>query len=211
MLFGTAEITVEAEDGSNVKAVSKITVENPPVYPVTGINLNKTSTKIPVGGTETLTATVVPANATNPKITWSSSNNSIATVNADSGLITGIAYGTVAITATAEGGVTEKCEVEVYPTHITHLKPGDHVNYNHNTGTPTFTVSVAESGHTGVQTFNKAAYTGGWQVMYNDASRRRNNQHRKCGHRNKWFRSSKQLRINGKRWIQQYSANIKQN
>ena len=42
----------------------------PPVVSVTGVTLNKTSTSIQVGGTETLTATVLPEDATNQNVTW---------------------------------------------------------------------------------------------------------------------------------------------
>ena len=48
---------------------------------VTGVTLNKSSTALTVGATETLTATVAPSNATNKGITWSSGNPSKATVD----------------------------------------------------------------------------------------------------------------------------------
>ena len=80
--------------------------------PVTGITLNKTSTTLTVGGTETLTATIIPSNATNQNITWTSSNNNIATVS--NGKVTAKAAGTIIITATtADGGYTANCTVTV--------------------------------------------------------------------------------------------------
>ena len=79
---------------------------------VTGVELNKTSTSIEVGATETLTATVAPADATNKSVTWSSSNETIATV--DGGIVTGVAAGTATITVTTEdGSFTATCTVTV--------------------------------------------------------------------------------------------------
>ena len=82
---------------------------------VSGIILNQTSlTMTSKGQTASLTATVSPANAANKNITWSSSDSSIATVNAN-GTVTAIANGTADITATAAdgSGVSAKCSVTV--------------------------------------------------------------------------------------------------
>jgi uncharacterized protein YjdB len=68
---------------------------------VTEISLNKSALTLPPGGTETLFATVFPVNAANKTVTWTSSNESIATVNATTGLVTAKATGTATITATS--------------------------------------------------------------------------------------------------------------
>lgn len=82
------------------------------IVSATGVSLDKTSAEIAVGATETLVATVAPANATNKTVTWKSSNTSVATV-AD-GVVTGVAAGTATITATTEdGGFTATCTVTV--------------------------------------------------------------------------------------------------
>lgn len=80
---------------------------------VTGITLNKTSTTI-VDASETLTATISPANATNNSVTWTSSNTDVATVN-ENGEVTAVASGTAIITATANdgSGVYRECYVRV--------------------------------------------------------------------------------------------------
>ena len=101
--------------------------------PVTGISLNKNSTTIKEGTTETLTATVMPENATNKNVTWTSSNVNIVKVN--NGVLTAIAEGTATITATTEdGGKTATCQVTIVgksvksiniksePTKTTYLK-----------------------------------------------------------------------------------------
>lgn len=81
--------------------------------PVTGVELNKTSTTLTVGNTETLTATVSPANAANKNVNWKSSNQSVATVD-DSGKVTAVAPGTAIITViTVSGSKTADCTVTV--------------------------------------------------------------------------------------------------
>lgn len=81
------------------------------VVPVTGVTLSG-ATSVNVGNTITLTATVAPDNATDKTVTWTSSNESVATV-AD-GVVTGVAAGTATITVTTEdGGFTADCTVTV--------------------------------------------------------------------------------------------------
>ncbi|MBR5661013.1 MAG: Ig-like domain-containing protein, partial [Bacteroidales bacterium] len=56
--------------------------QNPPTpatVAVTGVTLNKSSMTLTEGGSETLTATVAPSNATNTSVSWSSSNTGVAT------------------------------------------------------------------------------------------------------------------------------------
>ena len=80
---------------------------------VTGIILDKTELKLSVDATETLTATIAPADATNQNVTWTSSNTAVATVSS-TGVVTAVAAGTATITATTEdGGMTATCEVTV--------------------------------------------------------------------------------------------------
>ena len=107
---GTATITVTTEDGGYTAtcAVEVINFVN-----VTGVTLNKTSTTIAVGASETLTATVTPDNATFKNVTWKSSNEAVATVDAN-GKVTGVKAGTATITVTTVvGGETATCAVEV--------------------------------------------------------------------------------------------------
>ena len=90
----------------------------PPVVSVTSVTLNKTSTSIQVGGTETLTATVSPKDAANKKVTWKSSNAAIASVDAN-GKVTGVKAGEATITVTTEdGGKTATCKVTVSDKEI---------------------------------------------------------------------------------------------
>lgn len=81
--------------------------------PVESVSLDKTQLELTVGTKATLTATVLPENAANRKVFWSSDKTSIATVS-DSGEITAIAKGEAVITVkTEDGGKTATCKVTV--------------------------------------------------------------------------------------------------
>ena len=85
----------------------------------TGISLNKTSTSLSVGETETLVATVTPSNATYNTVSWKSSNTSVATVD-QNGAVTAKATGTAYITATTIDGtnLSATCKVTVTPATV---------------------------------------------------------------------------------------------
>ena len=84
----------------------------PQIISVTSITLSAQSLTLEVGGSEQLTATVLPANADNKAVSWSSSNQAVATV-AD-GLVTAVKKGSATITVkTADGGKTATCAVTV--------------------------------------------------------------------------------------------------
>ena len=91
---------------------STLTVKVPTVG-VTGVTLNKTTLPLTVGDTETLTATVAPTDASNKAVTWKSSKESVATVDAD-GKVTAVGAGTATITVTTtDGEKTATCKVTV--------------------------------------------------------------------------------------------------
>ena len=81
----------------NLKAETKVTVTTN----VEGITLDKTEGVLTVGNTVTVTATVTPDTTTNASVTWSSSDEAIATVDSE-GKITAVAPGTATITATSD-------------------------------------------------------------------------------------------------------------
>ena len=118
---GSATIKAEAKDGSGKSVSCSVTVTRP----VSSIQLSKTSIIMYRSNSdvaETLSATVVPSDANNTALTWSSSNTSVATVSS-SGVVTGKSVGLATITVSARdgSGVEAKCEVEVrqYVTSIT--------------------------------------------------------------------------------------------
>lgn len=80
--------------------------------PVTAVTVNPTTLALKTGTTGTLTATVTPENATVTTVSWSSSDEKVATV--DKGVVTAVAEGTATITVkTDDGGFTAACAVTV--------------------------------------------------------------------------------------------------
>jgi GH43 family beta-xylosidase/uncharacterized protein YjdB len=121
---GTAVITATTADGGYTAACTVSVWEySEPETPVrvTGVSLNQTSAQLYTNhGSPTiqLTANVLPADAANKAVTWSSSNPAAATVD-ETGLVKVLAAGTAVITATtADGGYTATCMVTaaVYAT-----------------------------------------------------------------------------------------------
>lgn len=70
---------------------------------MTGVTLDKTTTSVAVGADVQLAATVAPDDATNKTLTWTSSDATIASVDAN-GKVTGVAAGAVKITVTTADG-----------------------------------------------------------------------------------------------------------
>ena len=108
---GTANITVTTVDGGFTDVIA-VTVEE--AVAVTEIVIAPAAITIPVttSVTETLVANVIPENATDTTVAWTSEDETIATVSVN-GQIKGIAPGTVTINATSANGVTGTCEVTV--------------------------------------------------------------------------------------------------
>ena len=105
---GTATITATSKLASNVKATCTITVQD---IPVTSISLDKTTLSLKSGDRSSLTVSYLPANATAPTISWSSSDSSVATVSG--GTITAMSEGTTIITASDGKGHAATCTVTV--------------------------------------------------------------------------------------------------
>lgn len=79
---------------------------------VTGVKLDRDALTVNRGETAALTATVLPVNATNQKLTWQTDNSAIATVK--KGTVTGIGEGETTVTVTTQdGGYTAQCTVTV--------------------------------------------------------------------------------------------------
>ena len=106
---GKATITVTTKDQGKT-ANCEVTV----AQWVTGISLDKTSITLNEGQEQTLTATVNPSNAADKSLNWTSSNTSVATVNAE-GKVTAVSKGTATIKAEAKdgSGKNASCSVTV--------------------------------------------------------------------------------------------------
>lgn len=104
LAVGTTKILATA---GTVSAECTVTVE---AVKVTEVKLDKTAVSLKAGETAQLTATVLPDNAADKTVTWTSSSEKVATVV--NGKITAVAAGTATITATA-GGKSATCTVTV--------------------------------------------------------------------------------------------------
>ncbi|MDD6352637.1 MAG: alpha-amylase family glycosyl hydrolase, partial [Lachnospiraceae bacterium] len=131
---GDVTITAKAAYGKNVTATCDIKVaeaEKPQPTPepepqptpqkvaATTITLDKTTANLKEGETVELKATVGPENATDKSVTWTSSDESVATVSKD-GKVTAVKAGSVKITATAVSGknVTAACDITVTQAEV---------------------------------------------------------------------------------------------
>ena len=106
---GTTTITATASSG--IKTTCKVKVLDYPTI-VTGVTLDKTEYDLKTGEMFQLKATVTPNNATNPAITWASTDETVATVNKD-GRVTAVGAGKSLITAESENGIIAYCTVNV--------------------------------------------------------------------------------------------------
>jgi len=104
---GTAMIIALTEEGYK-SAMCTVTVDNV----VTSVTLNNEALTIAKNGTAQLTATCTPADADDLSLTWASSDETVATVDA-TGQVTAIGKGTATITVTAATGVSAQCVVTV--------------------------------------------------------------------------------------------------
>ena len=106
---GTATITVKTADGAKTASCT-VSVVN---VAVSRLTLNMAKSSLPAGATLQLVPGIVPDNASNKGITWTSSNKNVASVDAN-GLVRAKKKGTVTITAKATGGKkTAKCKITV--------------------------------------------------------------------------------------------------
>jgi len=104
---GTAIVTVSTQDGG-FSATTSVTVNPVPVVHVTGITITPTSANLCVGQTQSLTASILPSNATDKSVIWSSSNTAIASISS-SGVVTALATGVVNICVTSNDGQFTAC------------------------------------------------------------------------------------------------------
>lgn len=77
------------------------------------MTFNKTTLYLKVGDTETLIATVIPEDAEDKTVTFTSSDESIAKVTPKQGKVEALAEGNTTIIGTTSNGLTVECEVIV--------------------------------------------------------------------------------------------------
>ena len=110
---GTATITATVDGKS---ASCKVTVNGQTTVPVASVKLNQTTLELIAGKEATLTATVKPDDATNKTVTWSSNNETVATVD-NNGKVTAKAAGEAIITAKV-GDKQATCNVKVTAAEV---------------------------------------------------------------------------------------------
>jgi len=101
--YKTAEVWKEF---STIKPIGGVLVES--------VTLDCDKADVKVGESIQLLATVLPEDADDKSVVWTSSNEAVATVDAN-GMVTGVAEGNATVTATAPNGVCASCEITVIP------------------------------------------------------------------------------------------------
>ena len=116
IVAGSATITATANDGSGLKATCKLTVKR---NVLTSLTISKSQATITQGETITLSVKTAPTSAPDHSVTWTSSDEKVATVDAD-GKVTAIAEGNTTITATANDGSGLKaiCNIKVEASNM---------------------------------------------------------------------------------------------
>ena len=132
---GTCTITATATDGSGQSATCELTV----IQMVTSITLSEASLALALDGYKKLTATVLPSDVSNPRVTWSSSDDNVAEVTSAGG-VAAVGRGSCVITCTAAdgSGITAQCIVYVH-------SDDDYVNLGLPSGTLWATCNVGAS------------------------------------------------------------------
>ncbi len=106
---GTAVITACSKLDESIGAECTVTV----LEPVTSVVISDETATLRKGETKSLSAVIVPSNATDKSVTWDSDNTDVATVD-ENGVVTAVGFGTARITVTtADGGFTDVCAVKV--------------------------------------------------------------------------------------------------
>lgn len=148
---GTAVVIIKDDVGGNSIKLN-ITVNNV-VVSVTNVTLNETSINLVRGDSRTLVANVLPNNADDKSINWSTNNSSVATVS--NGKVVAVGTGTAIITATTvDGNKTATCNVTVTNSSLSvNENIGISTVATNNGATRGVKVSVSASGGTGVYNY----------------------------------------------------------
>ena len=108
---GTTRISARSKEYPDKQGFCEVTVTQD--YSLKGISLTPTELTLTVGQSQTLTVLYTPEHAANKNVSWTSSNDDVATVSVE-GKVVALSEGTATITATSEeGGFTASCSVTV--------------------------------------------------------------------------------------------------
>ena len=138
---------------------------------VTGVSLNAASGELTIGGQTTLTATVLPADASNKTVTWASSAPTVASVA--NGIITALAPGSTKITATTEdGGFTAEYALTVKAATSDLLASygyADNTRLSTSSGSEKSATGYVTIGHTSAIPIDKTRYPNGATIRVTGA------------------------------------------
>lgn len=176
---GTATITAASSYNTSVSASCTVTVvaaDSSTFFP-TGVTLSESSFSIDLSTdttTKALTATVSPDNVTSGfnTVTWSSSNESVATVDSN-GTVTGIKTGTATITVTTWGGYySATCKVTVTGANVISASdtPTGYAGYGYETSpyyTGNNTITINASDTSAASKLNEYAKKGNYVIYIN--------------------------------------------
>ena len=110
---GTCQITATTTDGSNLQAKCNVNVDIKPIK-VTGIKIrDKSYTIISLNQTPSFRTTITPSNATNKEVKWTSSNENVAVVVSENGIVKPVKNGTCKIIATTTDGTNLSASVDL--------------------------------------------------------------------------------------------------
>ncbi|WP_375103159.1 S-layer homology domain-containing protein [Paenibacillus sp. RS8] len=151
---GTATITVTTKDGSYTASTTvHVSEPIPPVVNVTGVRLDQETLDLTAGETEVkLKATIEPANATDPGLIWSSSDETVAKVV--NGEVTPVGEGTAIITVTTKDGSYKASTTVTVKAHVKPITAP---------GIPTAVTATAENGQATI-TFTAPESDGGSEI-----------------------------------------------
>ena len=124
---------------------------------VTSVTLNKSTLSLTEGSSETLTATVLPSNATNKTVTWTVSPSGYATVSG--GVVKAVKAGSCTVTATA-GGKSASCAVTVTASSVTLPTPVYKL-----AAAKTFVAANKEYIDTGIKLFETIDPQPSWTIL----------------------------------------------
>ncbi len=112
--FLWAAITLTTACTCTSKQAPEIPGTDEKTIAVTGVTVTRESLELQVGEGFRLGVRITPRNATNPRVTWSSDNEAVATVGKEDGQVKAVAEGKAVITVTTvDGGFTDTCPVTV--------------------------------------------------------------------------------------------------
>ncbi len=109
--IGTASVIVTGSGNYTGSITKTFEIVPAPDIPVTKIKLNKHNAELATGATLQLKATITPANATDPTVTWTSSDPKLVTVDPN-GKVKAKKYGKVTVTAKTANGKKDTCEIQ---------------------------------------------------------------------------------------------------